>query len=266
MKDCDVSVVIPYYNAKNTLERAIKSLQLQTVLPKEIIIINDNGNSKDDEFLSELQNKYIGLNIILSKNHENRGAAFSRNFGWNIARSKYIAFLDSDDSWEKEKLEHQYKFMESSSAVLSGHKLNISRNYNELISFKKVSFKRLLINNLFPTPTVMIKRDINERFDNKKRYVDDHLLWLEIAHKYIDKVFLINKPLANVHKAMYGENGLSSHLLKMEQGELDVYFQLYRKKYINVAVFLGLLIFSLLKFFRRVLIIYSKKIISWRLH
>ncbi len=263
MEYCDVSVVIPYYQAKHTIDRAINSVYNQSLKPKEIVIIDDSGIIDDYKFLEKLKLKYKNLKIQIIRNNQNRGAAYSRNCGWNYATSKYIAFLDSDDSWEPDKLEYQYNFMEKNNAILSGHKLNISRidlGFQE----NKVSFRRLLINNQFPTPTVMVRREIEERFDNNKRYVDDHLLWLEITYKYNDRVFLINKPLANVYKAMYGEDGLSSHLVKMEQGELDTYFKLYKKKKINFGILLLFFLFSLAKFLRRIVIVYVNKIKYWR--
>ena len=111
----DVSVIIPCYNSSKTIECAVKSVICQTQLPKEIILIDDysTDDGKTTEILYKIKEKYESkIDIIVLESDENRGAASARNKGMKIAKGVYIAFLDSDDVWDKYKLEKQVKILE----------------------------------------------------------------------------------------------------------------------------------------------------------
>ena len=109
MKNADVSVIVPFYNNINTLYRAITSIYNQTLLPKEIIIVNDGSTKKESEKLIKLIKKFDKkkIKIILLFLKKNSGPGSARNFGWNKSSCKYIAFLDADDSWHIKKIEIQ---------------------------------------------------------------------------------------------------------------------------------------------------------------
>lgn len=126
MKICDVSVIIPNYNRTSLLRRALESVAAQTVLPREIIVIDDCSS---EEALGQCRAIVADLNhrvpTRLLVNEVNRGANFSRNRGIFSAIGRYIAFLDSDDIWMPEKLSLQTAAIEiaktkDSRPVLSG--------------------------------------------------------------------------------------------------------------------------------------------------
>jgi glycosyltransferase involved in cell wall biosynthesis len=193
---------------------------------------------------------------------ENQGAASARNAGWALATQDFIAFLDADDAWHPDKIRLQYNFMvRNPDIVLTGHEIIDARtatrdsepvSVNPLI--QRIGRIDLLIRNRFSTPTVMVRRDINLRFTEGKRYSEDYDLWLQIVFSGLSAV-VIQVPLAYIFKAFYGESGLSSQLWKMEKGELDSFLHLYRTKRINELEILAVSIFSLMKFFRRLSII-----------
>lgn len=126
MKYCDVTVVIPNYNRTYLLERALKSIAEQSHRPHEVIIVDDcSEGSKLLEIKKIIQKFGDVLHILLLENEKNLGANHSRNRGIQIAKSKYIAFLDSDDLWMPDKLKKQMKEIELSKAkdsrpILSG--------------------------------------------------------------------------------------------------------------------------------------------------
>jgi glycosyltransferase involved in cell wall biosynthesis len=95
-----VSVVIPAYNSANHIRRSIESALNQTVLPLEIIVVND-GSGDETEVIA---NSYGGIVRVISK-ERNCGLPAARNFGIENASGEWIAFLDSDDEWEHEKNE-----------------------------------------------------------------------------------------------------------------------------------------------------------------
>lgn len=110
-----VSVIIPAYNNYKWLEAAVKSVLEQTFNNYEIIIVDD-GSQED---LSHI--KHLNPNKILYYKNKNNGVGYSRNFGIKKATGKYVAFLDSDDFWDRRKLEIQIQELEASKYVWSQH-------------------------------------------------------------------------------------------------------------------------------------------------
>ena len=110
-----VSVVIPTYNRAEWLRKAINSVLEQTYDNFEILVIDDGSEEK----ISDLD--ILNNDKIMYFRNTNHGVAYSRNFGIKKASGKYIAFLDSDDFWTKDKLEIQVSNLENSDFKLSQH-------------------------------------------------------------------------------------------------------------------------------------------------
>lgn len=106
-----VSVLIPNYNRKEDLTRAIDSVLAQTYTNFEILVIDDHSSFSNEEYLSSVgYAHYKNLRVI--RNEKNMGLAFTRNVGIQHAKGELIALLDSDDFWEKDKLEKQVQIFE----------------------------------------------------------------------------------------------------------------------------------------------------------
>lgn len=97
-----VSVIIPAYNAKNTIIETIQSLQKQTFSDFEVIVINDGSTDNTLEVLSAIQDSRIKV-----FSYENGGLPVARNRGISQATGEFITFLDADDLWTSDKLELQ---------------------------------------------------------------------------------------------------------------------------------------------------------------
>lgn len=104
------SIVIPTYNRLAMLNRAIMSICRQTFKSFEIIVVDDGSQESCSTLLSNFKN----LQIHLITNSSNMGAAESRNIALQIARGKYISFLDDDDEYLDSFLENTYKRLENS--------------------------------------------------------------------------------------------------------------------------------------------------------
>ena len=105
-----VSIIIPYYKKKEFINNTITSIINQTYKNFEIIIIYDDDDISDLKFIGEMQKRDKRINII--KNLKNEGAGNSRNKGIEKAKGKYIAFIDSDDTWQKKKIRKTGKLYE----------------------------------------------------------------------------------------------------------------------------------------------------------
>lgn len=106
-----VTVIIPTYNRSHLIENSIKSVLNQTYKNLELYIIDDASTDKTEEIISSIKDD----RIIYIKNSTNFGAAKSRNIAIERANGKYVAFLDSDDTWYRNKLELQVNEMENTS-------------------------------------------------------------------------------------------------------------------------------------------------------
>ena len=104
-----VSIIIPYYKKKKFIKKTINSILRQSYKSFEIILINDQPGKYSKNFLLEL--KKLDKRIKLINNSRNIGAGESRNKGIRKAKGKYIAFIDSDDLWVKNKLKIQINIM-----------------------------------------------------------------------------------------------------------------------------------------------------------
>lgn len=266
-----VSVIIPCYLSSKTLARALDSVVNQTLLPSEVILIDDASpdNGETLKAIHNLVQKYTGtLNIKVVELAQNRGAAGARNAGWAVAREAYIAFLDSDDAWHPQKIEIQYHHMiQNPEVFISGHsslifdsKQNNSwPNLNYQPEIRLVTKFNTLILNPYATRTVMMRRETHYRFKEEMRYIEDYLLWMQIILSSLPSSY-ISAPLAATFKANYGEGGLSANLWKMERGELDAYLQVYREGKIGALTLFLLYLLSLIKYLRRFFIVNLNKI------
>jgi teichuronic acid biosynthesis glycosyltransferase TuaG len=104
-----VSVIMPFFRKKKFFREAYNSILNQNYVNIEIIIIYDDHNFSELDFVKSVIDK---KNTIILINKKNRGAAYSRNLGIKKSKGYYIAFLDCDDIWRNNKLSQQISFME----------------------------------------------------------------------------------------------------------------------------------------------------------
>lgn len=192
-----VSVIIPAYNCKNTLKKAIDSVLIQGV-DLEVIVIDDC--SKED--LVPVMEEYAkDARVIYVKNPVNQGVAASRNRGISLAKGEYIAFLDSDDWWTEGKLSHQLSRMREDDTVLcsTGRQLRSfdGEDMGRYIPVKDfVTYSDLLRHNSIACSSVLVKKSVIEEFPmNHDECHEDYITWLQILRKYgrssgIDKPYL----------------------------------------------------------------------------
>ena len=210
-----VTVIMPAYNAAETIGDSIESVLRQTYENWELIVVDDC--STDNTF--EIAKLYSNTNIKLLSLDENKGASAARNLGVREASGEYIAFLDSDDLWLPKKLEIQIKYHLANPSYMISHTAFVEFHDNKrgrkLWRQRLVSTKRkrgnllplLYYNNIVATLTVMIRKtlfiDVGG-FDVRIHGSEDLDLWLRISwcnynFGYINKVLgkYRNNPMGN---------------------------------------------------------------------
>lgn len=194
----NISVVLPLFNAKETISRSVLSVQSQTIEDWELIIIDDCSTDSSIIIVEELAKSDSRIKIL--RLNSNSGAAVARNAGIREAQGRYIAFLDSDDIWLPEKLERQLEFMRKTGApfIFSAY-----RKVDELGGFvgvmgvpKKVSYHALLKSCVIGCLTAMYDTHIFGKVEMpliRKR--QDLGLWLKLL-KLTDYAYGQNEVLA----------------------------------------------------------------------
>ena len=194
----DISVVIPTFNRRNLLKRAIHSVIKQTIEPREIIVI-DNGST--DQTYQMVSSLFPDINYFTEKK---RGVSAARNKGIIESKSKWIAFLDSDDTWEPKKLEKQMEF-----SVFNQHKYRLihtnetwyrnKKILNQLKKHKKLGgkiFKNSLQLCCISPSSVLVKKQIFDDyglFDENLEVCEDYDMWIRITSK--EEVGFLDSPL-----------------------------------------------------------------------
>jgi glycosyltransferase involved in cell wall biosynthesis len=258
-----VSVVIPCFRCAATIKRAIASIVAQTQKPAEVILVEDNSGDDTLAVLQILAERYLDWIKIIAL-PVNRGVATARNVGWAVATQPYIAFLDADDAWHPQKIEIQTIYMDTHpEIVLCGHGHRIIERSAGQPDWRVMAWKEQcipkwswLLSNKFVTPSVMVRSDVYQRFEQNQRYMEDYGLWLAFVCSG-QRVTKLSAELVAIYKSSFGVSGLSAQLWAMEQGELSNYQHLYNENYINLAQWLALSVYSLLKFGRRLVIYWS---------
>ena len=227
----NISVIIPTFNRKKTLKRAIQSVLMQSYTPYEIIIIDDGSDDGTKEWLKD---NYPNVKYIYQMNS---GVSSARNKGIKFARGDWIALLDSDDEWLPSKLKDQANEIESNPAAKFLHTNEIwIRNgvrVNQMKKHKKYGgyiFEKCLDMCRISPSSVLIKKDIFDEigmFDETLKVCEDYDLWLRFASKY--PVHFLDQPLIK----KYG--GHSDQLSKVDDG-IESYRIRSLKKIMNSGI------------------------------
>ena len=112
MNKNSVDIILPVFNSYNFIDSTLNSIFQQTYNNWNLLIIDDastDGTTKKIEDL--IKRSKLKKKILFYKNYKNKGQAYCRNFLLKKAKSEFIAFIDSDDLWKKNKLNKQIKFM-----------------------------------------------------------------------------------------------------------------------------------------------------------
>lgn len=181
-----VSVVIPFYNRVDWLEEAVDSVLEQTYTNYEIIVVNDGSKEEIEVFLKKYSEK---IRYIYQ---ENAGSGSARNNGVEHAKGEYIALLDSDDIWCKDKLELQIQYMEDNPGIMWSHSSYETfgcekREFIDTSKFVGMIFPNCMSSCRIATPCVVIRRSVLQgdiKFSENMRYGQDFYLWVVLSEKY----------------------------------------------------------------------------------
>lgn len=218
-----------------TLNSAIK----QTIENKEIILVISNL-AVNPFFLNFLPN-YDNLKIIAVD--ELLNASEARNRGIEASNGRYIAFLDSDDTWEPTKLSKQVSALEEENANFCATNFAIFSNRDQIICEKEISknnlkFNSLLYDNRICYSSVVVQREFLSfhRFNETLERRNDLDLWLRLARENI-RTTIINETLTYYR---FHPGSLSSNKILMIKYQWNYYFQITKKNWLK-TIFLTII-------------------------
>ncbi len=192
-----VTIITPCYNSADFIGPTINSVLDQTYTNWELIIIDDKSKDNSCHVIEEYTKQHSKIRLI--KLEQNGGVSNARNVGLEEAKGKYIAFLDSDDIWLKEKLAKQVAYMEEQSLPMTFYAYNRINESGEVISRKievphSVNYRQLLSHNVIIFSTSLTLRSVIGDTRFKKAGHEDWIFWLDIFKKpFIG--YGINEPL-----------------------------------------------------------------------
>ena len=231
---CDVSVITPTYNSSGTLKRALDSIYGQSLLPREIIVVDDGSDDWDQSRL--IATSYPGcIAIRFIHLDKNQGPSTARNIGISAARGRYLAFLDSDDVWYADKVAIQHGLMTNHKLDFSMHQYchdmtrlgcdrdrDIDREDSDDMSSPSLSslssWTPLLRND--STNSVMVLREKMVFYDTSLRRGEDFTLYMELLSRPGCRALYIRRVLAGGFKSTIGASGLSQDVKAMHVGRM----------------------------------------------
>jgi len=192
-----ISVIIPSYNRRHTLERALQSVFDQTSPVDEVILVDDGSTDGSSEMVRQL---FAQVNVITQPN---LGVSAARNRGIAAARFEWIALLDSDDSWLPQKIDQIRRAQKLQPGFVLYHSDEIwmrrGVRVNPMQKHRKSGgwiFEQCLpLCAISPSATVIRKSTVESigNFDEQLPACEDYDLWLRLCHRF--PVHYINQPL-----------------------------------------------------------------------
>lgn len=183
-----VSVVMPVHNAGKFLEEAIRSVMAQTYGNWELLVVNDNSTDNSMEIAKMLAKEDCRVKVFDNPTPTGYPAT-PRNQAVDLAQGRYIAFLDSDDVWLPEKLEHQLPFFNESEkigVVFSNYeKVDEETNREDRVvkARKKTTYRKLLLGNVIGNVTAMYDVErVGKVYFSMVRH-EDYAMWLSILKR-----------------------------------------------------------------------------------
>ncbi len=214
----DVAVIMPAFEAEDTIARALESIAAQTVLPREVVVVDDGSADKTVSIAQSMEPNLQGIRlIVVGQEHAGPGAA--RNRAIMESRASVLAFLDADDDWLPQHLEMSLSQMNKSGCIMTAHNEWLVRDGEETLNDsvsrlreRTSPFLALYCKGCISTSTVLVKREkviASGGFDPFLANGQDVDLWLSILSDEENKLAAFETPLSRYY---IREGSIDSHI------------------------------------------------------
>ena len=234
-----VSIITPLYNSARFIEEAIKSVQQQTYSNWELVIVDDASSDRSVEIVQKLASNDGRIRLFTEE--ENKGAAYCRNYAIKQAQGTYMAFLDSDDLWNMNKLEEQISFMKEHDCLVSYTsyvQINEESQFlnKRIIALPQLSYQKQHKNNYIGNLTgIYNAQELGKIYSPNIRKRQDWALWLEAIQRSGKPACGIQKDLAYYRVR---EESMSSNKVKLLKYNFKFYKEFLGYSYLKSSYWL----------------------------
>ena len=213
-----ISIIMAAYNAENTIEAAIQSVICQTYKKWELLVVDDCSKDHTAQIVEKLVRTDPRIHLL--KNTTNQGVSISRKIGLDYARGEWIAILDSDDMWAKDKLEKQLKTKKKKNADLIFTGSAFIKSDGQSIDWvlhvpESISYRELLKQNLISNSSVMVRSVLyRQHYAMGDEMHEDFAIWLGIT-RMGGRAFGIDEPLLIYRLSNSSKSGNKIKSLRM---------------------------------------------------
>lgn len=241
-----ISIILTYYKKKDFILKTLKTINNQTYKNYELIFVYDDEDLTDLKYIKKCINIFKNYKVIINK--KNCGVSRSRNIAVKFAKGKYLAFIDSDDTWNSKKLSTQLKLMIHSKADISYTAYKVIDKKDKILGVRNVSkeinYKKLSKYCEIGLSTVLIKK----RFLKKNKFPEiktqeDFALWLILIKKGL-KFLPVKKVLSSWRRT---DNSLSSNIMQKISDAFKVFYCIEKKNLIISIISVVILSINKLK-------------------
>lgn len=246
-----ISIIMPNFNGSKTIEKSILSVINQTYRNFELIIVDDASVDNSNEIINYYCNKDRRIKSILLK--KNNGVCNARKIAIENSNGNFIAFLDSDDYWQKDKLKNQISFMlandvkfcfsdyevvdEKNNILYEVKSQKYSYNYFELLKGNEIGCLTVIVSNEF--------KEILIKVLSLTPHHEDYLMWLYILkNNKIDAIKYDGKIMASYR---ISKKSLSGNKLKASIWTWDIYYKYEKLGYIKSFYYFSYYVYKNIK-------------------
>ncbi len=197
-RDLSISVVIPTYNRVSWLRKCLESVQRQSFIPAEIIVVDDGSDDETESLVTAIPD-------VAYFHQKNQGPSAARNFGARKAKGQWLAFLDSDDCWLPKKLQKQVEFLRENPGlnavytdeiwIRNGVRLNQKKKHRK---YGGSIYQHCLPLCIISPSSILLQKKLFFRlgcFDENLPACEDYDLWLRLALQekigFIDSLLIV---------------------------------------------------------------------------
>jgi teichuronic acid biosynthesis glycosyltransferase TuaG len=231
-----VDIILPVYNSENFILKTIESILNQKFKSWRLMIVDDNSSDNTYKIIKENYSTYIkNKKFFLYQNSKNRGQSFSRNFLLKKIKAEFVAFIDSDDLWKKNKLYKQIIFMKKNKYdfTFTNYKvLNQNKIINVVKAPKFINYNNFIHNTCIATSTIILTRKaIGKLLFPNIRLCEDYIFKCNLLKKFTAFNLSETNTYYRIRKG------------SLQSKRLRVFFAVWRinKEYNNMNLFQNLL-------------------------
>ncbi len=262
----NISVIIPTYNAENTIERALLSVlnQSSSEYIKEVIVINDGSTDSTDSILRAVIREHPKGYLVKYSVIKNAGVSNARNLAIKSSTGNWIALLDSDDYWTEDKLGLQAESILRYKEVrfIGANSQMDSITYGRVVSgnLRKISFMQYMLKSSPSTCSIVFEKSLIDEvglFDVNQKHAEDSNLFMRMIYR-ADGYYLKDQLLILDDKPTFGASGLSSNLKAMHLGCLKNIADAQDLKYISFITAAFLHLWENVRYARRIVLTWHR--------